>query len=146
MDRPKGVVLALAIALGLWQGLGRDSDTTLDPNLVAIMPFRAAGADPSLGYLREGMMDLLAAKLTGEGGPRAADPRTVMAAWRRVVSADDADATEEQAAGLARTIGAGQLLLGSVVGSPSHMVLSATLTSNGASSPGVTGPVSSRDL
>ncbi len=133
-----GVVLALAVAWGLWQGLGGDSDTTLDPNLVAIMPFRAAGADPSLGYLREGMMDLLAYKLTGEGGLSAADPRTVMAALRSVASGAEADVSEEQAAGVARAIGAGQLLLGSVVGSPSHLVLSATLTSGGASSPGAT--------
>jgi len=135
-----GSLLALAVALGLWQGLGRggDSDTALDPNLVAVMPFRTAGADPSLGYLREGMMDLLAAKLTGEGGPRAADPRTVLAAWRPVASADGADVSEERAAGVARTIGAGQLLLGSVVGSPSRLVLSATLTSAGTTSPGAT--------
>src|SRR5215204_205832 len=50
---------------------------SLDPNLVAVVPFRIAGADPSLAYMREGMLDLLAAKLTGDGGPRAADPRSV---------------------------------------------------------------------
>ncbi|TFH19803.1 MAG: hypothetical protein E4H03_13290, partial [Myxococcales bacterium] len=129
-------LFALVVALGLWQGLGGKSETTLDTNLVAVMPFRTTGADPSLAYLREGMMDLLAAKLTGEGGPRAADPRTVMVAWGRVASADDADLSEEQAAGVARTIGAGRLLLGSVVGSPSPFVLSATLTSVGATSIG----------
>ena len=132
---PAAALLILALAWGLWQGLGGDSETTLDPNLVAIMPFRTAGADPSLAYLREGMMDLLAAKLTGEGGPRADDPRTVLAAWRRVASADDADLSEAQATGVARTIGAGKLLLGSVVGSPGHLVLSATLTSAGATAP-----------
>ena len=50
--------------------------------LVAVLPFRVAGADASLGYLREGMVDLLAAKLTGTGGLRAAEPRTVLSAWR----------------------------------------------------------------
>jgi len=129
-----GAVLALAIGFGLWQGLGRDDDTTLDPNLVAIMPFRTAGADPSLGYLREGMIDLLAGKLTGEGGTHAADPSTVMSAWHQAASGEDADLSEEQAADVAHTIGAGQLILGSVVGSPSHLVLSATLTSDGATS------------
>ncbi len=135
-----GALLALAIALGLWQGLGGggDSAATLDANLVAVMPFRTVGADPSLEYLREGMMELLAAKFTGEGGPRAADPSTVMAAWSRVASANDADLSEERAAGVARTIGAGQFLLGSVVGSPSHLVLSATVTHAGTGSPGAT--------
>ena len=46
----------------------------LDPNLVAVVPFRVRGAAPALGYLREGMIDLVAARLTGEGGARAADP------------------------------------------------------------------------
>jgi len=146
-SKPRGVritaalvFVTLAVALGLWQGLlvGGESETTLDPNLVAIMPFRTAGADPSLGYLREGMMDLLETKLTGEGGPRAAAPRTVMAAWHQVASAGDADLSEEQAARVARTIGAGQFMLGSVVGSRSHLVLSATLTSAGATSPSAT--------
>jgi len=124
-----GAMIALAVTLGLWQGVGSESDTTLDPNLLAVMPFRTAAADPSLAYLREGMMDMLAPKLTGDGGPRAANPRTVMAAWRRVASANDADLTEEQAARVARAIGAGQLLLGSVVGSPGRVVLTATLSS-----------------
>ncbi len=52
----------------------------LDANVVAVAPFRVTSADPSLGYLREGMVDLLAAKLTGQGGPRAADPRSVLSA------------------------------------------------------------------
>ncbi len=54
-----------------------------DARVVAVLPFRVAGADPALQYLREGMVDLLAIKLTGEGGPRAADPRAVLSAWRR---------------------------------------------------------------
>ena len=45
-----------------------------------MVPFRVGGAAPELGYLREGMMDLVAARLTGGGGARAADPRAVMAA------------------------------------------------------------------
>ena len=42
-----------------------------NPRLVAVFPFRVAGADPALSYLREGIVDLLTVKLTGEGGPRA---------------------------------------------------------------------------
>src|SRR4029453_9789502 len=52
----------------------RASTGPLDPDLVAVAPFRVASADPSLAYLREGMVDLLAAKLTGRGGPAATDP------------------------------------------------------------------------
>jgi hypothetical protein len=42
---------------------------------VAVLPFRAAGIHPDLAYLGEGMVDLLATKLTGEsGGLRALPP------------------------------------------------------------------------
>ena len=36
-------------------------EAVLDPNLVAVVPFRVGGAAPALGYLREGMIDLVAA-------------------------------------------------------------------------------------
>ena len=62
----------------------------LDANLVAVLPFRTAGADPSVQYLRQGMVDLMQAKLTGEGGPRAADARSVLAAVRDAGGSDDA--------------------------------------------------------
>ena len=53
---------------------GRPPSAPLDNNVIAVAPFRVS-ADPSLAYLREGMLDLLSANLTGEGGPRATDPR-----------------------------------------------------------------------
>ena len=39
-----------------------------DAKVVAVAPFRVSGADPSLSYLRAGMVDLLAAKLGGTAG------------------------------------------------------------------------------
>ena len=119
-----GAVVVVGGLLGVWTATRGEDATPVDPNLVAVLPFRVAGADPSLSYLSEGMIDLLAAKLTGEGGPRAADPRTVVAAWRR---AGGDDMGESEAAEVARGIGAGQLLLGSVVGSPTRVVLNASL-------------------
>ena len=99
----------------------------LDPNLVAVVPFRVAGAAPELGYLREGMIDLVAARLTGEGTVRAVDPRSLMTAWRKAAGSSTDDLAEEAALGVARQVGAAQLLLGGVVGTPAHMALSATL-------------------
>ena len=88
----------------------------LDPNLVAVVPFRIAGADPSLAYLREGMLDLLGAQLTGDGGPRATDPRSVMSIWRRQVGDEHEICHRTPALLLARQLGAGRLLLGGIVG------------------------------
>ncbi|MDF1505364.1 serine/threonine-protein kinase, partial [Roseisolibacter sp. H3M3-2] len=85
-----GLVAAAATVLGLY----RTRERPLDAQVVAVAPFRVTGSDPSLRYLREGMLDLLAATLTGEGGPRSADPRAVLSAWRRAARADageDAD-------------------------------------------------------
>ena len=95
--------------------------------LVAIAPFRLAGADPSLGYLREGMVDLLAAKLSGEAGPRAMDPRAILAAWRGVTSTESGDLTPEDALVITGRMGARRLVLGGVVGRPERLVISASL-------------------
>jgi len=100
---------------------------TPDPGLVAILPFRVADADTSLRYLREGMLDLLAMKLTGEGGPRALDPRAVLGRWRRVVSSSAADLEPAQAVGIAQALGAGRLMEGSIVGTASHLILTASV-------------------
>ncbi|MEE8062237.1 MAG: serine/threonine-protein kinase [Gemmatimonadales bacterium] len=104
----------------------------LDPAIVAVLPFRVSSPDPSLDYLREGMMDLLAAMMTGEGGLRAADPRTIMAAIAR--HADGGEITEAIARDVAADVGAGQLILGEVVSPPGQMIVTATLvsTSDGA--------------
>jgi serine/threonine-protein kinase len=132
-----GVVsLALVALVGLGVVLLRPQPkTALDPNLVAVAPFRVSGAAPELGYLREGMMDLIAARLTGEGSARAADPRSVMASWRHVAGSDTDDLAENGALNVARAVGAGQLLLGGVVGTPGHVALNASLLSVSGGAP-----------
>jgi len=98
-----------------------------DENLVAVAPFRIASTDESLKYLREGMLDLLSAKLTGSSGPRSADPRSLLTAWRRAAGADSADLTRARALDVAETLGAGQLLIGDVTGDSSRITLRAVL-------------------
>src|SRR5437870_7394997 len=67
------VIVAVALG-GALMSRSRGAVVRVDPKVVAVFPFRVAGAEAALSYLREGMVDLLAAKLTGEGGPRAGDP------------------------------------------------------------------------
>jgi len=116
--------LGLAVAGYLWWPRPH---AALDPDLVAVVPFRVKGAVPALGYLREGMIDLVAARLTDEGETRAADPGSVMAAWRRAAGPRSDDLPERDALGLARRLGAGQLLLGGVVGTTDRLTLNASL-------------------
>jgi serine/threonine-protein kinase len=118
------LLLAGAVVIGaFWRRPGKTKGT--DPSVVAVAPFRVAGAEPALSYLREGMVDLMAAKLTGQGGPRAADPRAVLSAWRRVSGTDSGDLDQEAALKVAARLGAGQLLLGNVVGTPRRLILNA---------------------
>jgi serine/threonine-protein kinase len=103
----------------------------LDEALVAVAPFRVAGGDPSLRYLREGMLDLLAATLTGQDGPRAADPRALLSAWRRSAGSDadgeTGDLPRDRALEVAEGLGAGRLLMGEISGTAQHVVLTASL-------------------
>jgi TolB-like protein len=116
------LVMAIAGAFAF-----RPRARTLDANQVAVLPFRLASADPSLRYLREGMLDLLAAKLTGEGGPRSSDPRTLLSAWRRAVRNETEDLPRDRALDLAEQLGAGQLLIGDIAGNAQRLTITATL-------------------
>ncbi|HEX5004734.1 MAG TPA: protein kinase [Gemmatimonadales bacterium] len=119
-------VVAAVAALLVWKPWAGAAHP-LDANLVAVLPFRVAGADQSVQYLRQGMVDLLQAKLTGEGGPRAADTRSVLAAVRDAGGSDSDDLPGDAVTRVARKIGAGRVLQGSIVGPPDHLVISASL-------------------
>ena len=116
------------LAGALWPFVRRPrAGVPLDPTHVMVAPFRVSGAAPALGYLREGMVDLLAMKL-GDGGPLGAvDPRAVLGAWRRLAPGTETDLAPEQAAQVASRLGAGRLVLGSAVGTEGGLTLSARL-------------------
>ena len=122
-----GAVALAVVAIVAGRNLLSSDAPQLDRGVMAVVPFRIATADPSLHYLREGMLDLLAAKLTGEGGLRATEPRTLLAAWRGALGGDDGDLAQAEALSVARDLGAGSLLLGDVVGTPTRLVLNASL-------------------
>src|SRR5688572_12439189 len=107
------VVILLCVGSGIALALKRSAnDAAIDPNLIAVLPFRVSG-DASLEYLREGMVDLLGPALAMEEGTRAVDPRSTMSAWRRLVNTEDADLPPDSALEVARALGAGRVLLGS---------------------------------
>ncbi len=117
------LLAASVVIAAFWQRSG--AEKSLNSQVIVVAPFRVISSDPTLGYLREGMVDLLAAKLTGQGGPRAADPRAVLSAWRRVSRTDSGELAQEAALEVAGRLGAGQLLLGNVAGSARRMILNA---------------------
>jgi tetratricopeptide (TPR) repeat protein len=80
----------------------------IDPNAVAILPFRVSGP-PDAQYLAEGMLDLLNVALDGFAGWRVLQPR----AFLRQVGTGATDVA--QAARLARAAGAASFIIGSAV-------------------------------
>lgn len=120
-----GVGLLLALLLR-HQAPARSTADRLAANRIVIVPFGVATSDSSLTYLRDGMVDLLAAKLTGEVGPVAVDPRTTLSAWRRAKASEGAD-NWAAAVRLAHMVGAGQILQGEVVQVGGNFLLNGTV-------------------
>jgi eukaryotic-like serine/threonine-protein kinase len=120
-----GVTALLASVVALFRN--HQTPLKLDPTVVAVVPFGVSG-DSSLNYLQEGMIDLLAAKLSGTEKLRTVDARTVLRAWRRLGGSSSADPPRSAGVRASRAVGAGRLLEGEVIGSGGHVTLSARLT------------------
>ncbi|HSJ05511.1 MAG TPA: hypothetical protein VK936_02340 [Longimicrobiales bacterium] len=105
--------------------LGGERGDALDAHAVAVLPFRVSG-DASLMWMQEGVVDLLAAKLGGADGSRAADPRATLVQWRRVADGST-EPTVEDARVVARRLGAGRFILGDAVRAGPDIAISARL-------------------
>jgi serine/threonine protein kinase len=119
---------ALGVALAVGAGLtrGQYDAIPIDPDVIVIAPFHVVAEGP-FNYLQEGLVDLLATSLNGETGSRAVDPRSVIAAWRDAVGYEPKGLEPASGQRIARRLGAGLLLMGSVVGTPERLTLNATL-------------------
>ena len=111
---------------------GRSATTTAvaalaNPEAVVVAPFRVTGADPSLAYLREGIVELLSVRLANDTGARAVDPGVALTRWRAAGLTDAGDVGRADAARVAQRLGAHTVVVGSVVGGASKLVVSASL-------------------
>ena len=88
---------------------------------LAVLPFRTSG--PNVGFLSEGMMDLLATNLKGVGGIRTVDPRAVLREWGQARGADDL----ARALTVGRELDAGSVVLGSAVSTGGRVRVAADL-------------------
>jgi len=121
------VIAVTAVTMAITLRWSQHRAPALDPNLIAVFPFRMSGTDSGQASLREGMVDLLETKFSGEGGPRVLPAQTAIAAWHRARPASGEDPTLKGAAELARGLGAGSLVLGTIVATPGHLILRGTL-------------------
>ncbi|HEX6315391.1 MAG TPA: hypothetical protein VFZ73_11055, partial [Gemmatimonadaceae bacterium] len=112
---------ALAILLALrWM----DRPTTpRSPERIAVFPFTVSGPVESQ-YLGNGLVDLLSTSLDGAGAIRSVDPNALLHSLERTRPAAP---TPLEAAALARRLGAGRYVLGSVTASGPRLRLLASL-------------------
>ena len=101
-----GALVAVAVLLGLYRGLGRAPDVPLDRNLLAIAPFDVL--DPSLQLWREGLGDILSRSLDAAGPLRTVSPTVALRRWEGRADLASAEA-------LAHRTGAGLVVFGTVV-------------------------------
>jgi serine/threonine-protein kinase len=100
------VIVIAAVAALAWRRSAPAPDASIDPDLLAIVPFDAA--DPDLQLWREGIADILARSLDGAGPLRTVAPSVAFRRWR-----GRADRPSAEMLG-ART-GAGLVVFGNVV-------------------------------
>jgi len=83
----------------------------LDPNRVVVLPFTVRGSD-ELGYLEEGMVDLLATALHGAGELTTVDPYALLGLVRRET---EKPLDPENGRAVAARFGAGRYILGDIL-------------------------------
>ena len=116
-----GSLLVGATTWGLWRSHDLVTAAGSGASTLLITPFRVVGSDSSLLEFGEGMVDLLAAEFTGEGGPLAVDSRTALNAWTRL-SAGGREPTAADARRVARQVGAKWAMVGDVIQLPAGRV------------------------
>jgi DNA-binding SARP family transcriptional activator/TolB-like protein len=128
---PGATILALAIvavlAASWWQNRRTSVGALAVHQDVVVAPFRVTGANASLRYLREGMVELLSTRLADDTVARSVDAGAVLAAWRTAGLLSATDVPRDTVVSLARQLGASRVVLGSVVGAPSRVIISASV-------------------
>jgi TolB-like protein len=104
-----GAVLAIVVGWAVIRRLGPPAPG-VSPTRLAVLPFSTSGSS-NLGYLAEGMVDLLSRNLNGAADLRTIDPGAVLTTASK--SGKPAPNAAEGLA-LARRLGAGLYVLGSV--------------------------------
>lgn len=124
-----GTLAFLALAsVGLTVAWLRNRGTALSADAVAVMPFHVVGSDADLW--REGLVDLMGTALDATGQFHSADPRAVLNRWHRAASDPQELPEPTKAAEVAGSLGAGRVILGSLIRTgPNQVRLAADLYS-----------------
>jgi tetratricopeptide (TPR) repeat protein len=111
-----------------WTGARGVRGASLDTDLMVVTPFRLAGASEELSYLREGLMDLIAARIGGAGAELSVvPPRSVSRLIRETLGSLDVDPDRDEARSIATRFGAGLLLEGEIIGTAASFTVTTRL-------------------
>jgi hypothetical protein len=111
-----------------WTGVRGVRGASLDTDLMVVTPFRLAGANEELSYLREGLMDLIAARIGGAGAELSVvPPRSVSRRIRETLGSLDMDPDRDEARSIATGFGAGLLLEGEIIGTAASFTVTTRL-------------------
>ncbi len=123
------MLAVLAAAVTIIRGQ-RSAPAVAQPQLrqkVVVAPFRVAGAAASLSYLRDGIVELLSTRLADDTAARAVDAGAVLGAWEGAGFTTAAAVPRDSVVKLAARLGAERVVIGSVVGTPSRLILRASV-------------------
>ncbi|HEY4132638.1 MAG TPA: BTAD domain-containing putative transcriptional regulator, partial [Gemmatimonadaceae bacterium] len=94
---------------------------------IAVAPFHVEASNATAAYLREGLLDLLSTRIADADRKRAADPTSVLRAWRNAHLEDDSMPSPAVAASIARDLDAGEVVVGSLRTTDSGVAIHASL-------------------
>jgi TolB-like protein len=117
------LIMALVVASNRWQAAEHPSRAPL----VAVFPFSVTAPDSSLGWLGEGLVELLGRRLGGPDGSGTAGVPAAIAAWSRAGGSATVVPPRDRVLGEARRLGASEVILGSVVSAGGDIVVGAEL-------------------
>jgi DNA-binding SARP family transcriptional activator/tetratricopeptide (TPR) repeat protein len=121
-----GLLGLLAIVFFTWPA--KHEITSLSERIL-VAPFRIVGGEPSLDYLREGMVELLSARLADDSAAPTLDAGAVIQAWRRAGVGRSGEPSRDSVVSLAARLGAERVIVGSIVGTPRRAIMSASVIS-----------------
>jgi serine/threonine-protein kinase len=98
----------------------------VDPNTVAVLPFRVTANDPEVANLDQGLPDMLFGLLSGDIGPRAANIELLLRKWSDMQARGEFTA-EDAPLRLAADLGAGLLISGGIVQAGARLTVNVLL-------------------
>ena len=122
-----GAVAVAVVAIGVAALNRGGTPAARDARRIAVAPFRVGGAAPSVHYLREGLGDLITPQLQAIQGVSTSGMRVMLEQWRRTGGSIDADLPDDRARRAASGAGAGELVIGDIVGTDAHLTINAHL-------------------